>query len=88
MTFNYDFVFIQPFTSSIMPGKENLIWPIYSIYFWEIVIKTTLDLLNIVESIKHHVLAPRAKTQEDMNNYMRGMKVDLTERYTVSYHYL
>ena len=72
----------------IMPGKEDLIWTIYSIYFLEIVIKTILDFLNIMENVKHHILAPRAKTQEDMNNYMGGIKIDLVERYTVSHHHI
>ena len=68
-----------------MPGEEDLIWSIYTIYFIEIIVKSSLDLLDISGNLKRHILAPRAKTQEDMNNYMRGKELDLADQYTVSY---
>ena len=32
--------------------------------------------------INRHILAPRARTQEDMNFYMRGSEIEIAERYT------
>ena len=67
-----------------MPGEEDLIWSVYSIFIVEMIFKSCFDLLDIVENVKRHVFAPRAKTQEDMNNCMSGRQLDLSERYTVS----
>lgn len=68
-----------------MPGEEDLIWSVYSIFFAEIVVKSCLDLLDISGNLKRHFFAPRAKTQEDMNNHMTGKELDLADQYTVSH---
>jgi len=73
---------VMPFTSTVTPGEDNLLYGVYSIFFTEIVVTTSLGFLDIWPNLQRHVFAPRAKTQEDMNNYMGGREIDLAERYT------
>jgi hypothetical protein len=66
-----------------MGGEDDILYSVYSIFVAEIVNETTLRFLDINQNLKRHYLAPRAKTQEDMNTYMGGKEVDLSDRYTV-----
>ena len=66
-----------------MAQKDDLLLGVYNIFFSEIVWVTGLNILDIFENLKRHVFAPRAKTQEDMNQLMKGSSVDLADRYTV-----
>jgi hypothetical protein len=68
-----------------MDGDDHLLAGIYAIFFAEIVTSTGLQLLDISGNLKRHYFAPRAKTQEDMNECMSGCKVELAERYSVSF---
>jgi len=67
-----------------MNGNEHLLAGVYSIFFSEIVTITLIQLIDIGGNVKRHVFAPRAQTQEDLNQCMSGTIVELAERYTVS----
>lgn len=73
---------ITPFTSTLMEGEDHLLAGVYAIFFSEIVTITALQLLDIGGNINRHIFAPRAKTQEDINQCMSGSVVELAERYT------
>jgi len=73
---------IQPHTSKIGAGEDHLLQGVYAIFLSEIVIVTSLQLVDIIQNLKRHFFAPRAKTQEDMYLYMRGNEVDLADQYT------
>jgi len=73
---------ITPYTSTTLGDKDALLSGVYSIFFAEIVTGNVLQLLDIGENFKRHVLAPRAKSQEAMNLNMRGTAIFLAERYT------
>ena len=67
-----------------MNGEEHLLAEIYKIFFSEIFITTALQFLDVPGNLARHIFAPRAKTQEEMNQNMRGSEVEIAERYTVS----
>lgn len=71
-----------------MARDSDLLFSVYNIYFSEIVWITGFDLLDFWQNLKRHVFAPRAKTQEDMNNHMSGSKLDLSDQYTVRNSFL
>lgn len=73
---------ITPFTSTTLGNKDDLLAGVYNIFFAEIVTVNILQLLDIGENFKRHILAPRAKTQDAMNLNMRGTETFLAERYT------
>lgn len=73
---------ITPFTSTLMYGDDDLLAGLYAIFFSEIVTITVIQLLDIGGNINRHIFAPRAKTQEDINQCMSGSVVELAERYT------
>lgn len=73
---------ITPFTSTLMGGDDHLLAGVYAIFFSEIVTITVIQLLDIGGNINRHIFAPRAKTQEDINQCMSGSVVELAERYT------
>ncbi len=68
-----------------MNGDEFLLAGVYAIFFAEIITTTALQLLDISGNLKRHYFAPRAVTQEEMNSCMKGSKVELAERYSVSF---
>ena len=72
---------ITPFTATLSP-KGGLIASVYGIFFAELTTKTALQLIDIYGHIQRHILAPRAKTQDEMNIYMQGDEVELAERVT------
>ena len=72
----------SPFDSRIMNGDESLLSSVYKVFFAEIVTSSGLQILDLGENFKRHILAPRAKTQEQLNLSMRGSETLLAERYT------
>ena len=74
---------MKPFTLTISAGNEDLLYSVYNIYFSEIVFVTGFDILDIGGNMNRHLFAPRATTQEDMNNNMKGKEVDFADKYTV-----
>ena len=73
--------FITPFTDTLSNHK-GLISSVYKIFFTEIVTNIGVQFVDIVGNLKRHVLVPRCKTQDAMNNAMAGLPVDLAERAT------
>ena len=72
----------SPFDSRIMNGDESLLSSVYKVFFAEIVTSSGLQILDLGENFKRHILAPRAKTQVQLNLSMRGSETLLAERYT------
>lgn len=75
---------ITPFTSTLGDDKRDLLPSIYAILLSDVWLTPLLRLVDIVGNFKKHVLAPRAKTQEEMNLSFQGTFYNLGERYTVS----
>jgi hypothetical protein len=73
-------VVITIFTSTLTNTK--LINQVYSLFFAEILTSNVILLLDPMEHIKRHILAPRAMTQDAMNLKMQGAVFELAERYT------
>lgn len=73
---------ITPYTSTTLGRNNDLLAGVYNVFFAEIVTSTILQLLDIGENVKRHIIAPRAKSQEAMNLNMRGSEIFLAERYT------
>jgi len=71
---------ITPFTNTLDP--EGLISQIATIFLAEIVTVNVIQLLDVWGHIQRHFLAPRAKTQDAMNQWFKGYDVELAERYT------
>lgn len=72
---------ITPFTATLVE-KGGLISQVYTLFFTEIF---TLNVIQLVDPVGHfyrHFLAPHAKTQDEMNIWMKGLEVELAERYT------
>lgn len=70
---------ITPFTNTLQPNP-GLISQINAIFFAEIVTTNVIQLSDVWGHIQRHVLAPRAKTQDLMNLYFKGLQVELAER--------
>lgn len=72
---------ITPFTNTLTPSN-GLISQIAAIFFAEIVTTNVIQLTDVWGHIQRHILAPRAKTQDAMNQLFKGLEVELAERYT------
>ena len=75
------------FLESITPdqdksGTQTLPQTAYNVIYAELFTIPIIKLLDIVGFVKKHILAPRARDQEEMNAYFMGAKSDLAERYT------
>ena len=74
-----------PFTSTIAnPAVDpnGLVVRLNTLFYSEITMGMLLQGSDYMGLIKRHILAPRAKTQEDMNFNMSGGGVEIAERYT------
>jgi hypothetical protein len=76
---------ITPFTSTLGDEKTDLLPAIYAILLSDVYLTPLLRLIDVAGNFKKHVLAPRAKTQEEMNLNFQGTFYNLGERYTVSH---
>ena len=66
-----------------MSGERDTFMVIFNVFLYQIIF-TGLGCFDFIQNFKRHILAPRAKTQEDMNTLMGGMELDIAERYSVS----
>lgn len=73
---------ITPFTSTVSNGSKDVLVTISAILWSELLVVPFLRLLDIVGTLKKHILAPRAVTQEQMNLSFQGTPYNLGERYT------
>lgn len=73
---------ITPFTGNVTEGAQDVLPTLVAILYSELFITPTLKLLDIFGNLKKHILAPRTRTQEEMNGYFTGTFYNLGERYT------
>ena len=74
---------VTPFTMSLANG-EHLIKAVAAIFIAEMFTAPIVQALFIPGIIKMHIVAPRCKDQDSMNQCFEGMPWELGERYTVS----
>ena len=75
---------VTPFQATLDQAENNLpgLLPTVNKLFWsQLSTAPVLQLLDIGGFLKRHILAPRAKTQEEANMCMRGSPVHLAQRY-------
>lgn len=63
--------------------KGSLVYSVYPVIFAEMFITPLVLMADVVENFRKHILAPRARDQEEMNSYFTGTEFELAERYTV-----
>jgi hypothetical protein len=72
---------------SVQDGKENLqqslIYNVYPVMVAELFCTPILELMDPVGNFLKHVMAPRARDQQEMNACFQGGRFWLAERYTV-----
>lgn len=73
---------VTPFASTLGSGTDDLVDGVKDIFVAEIVTSSLIKFIDPVGLFKRHYLAPRAKSQEEMNSYMRGEVWYLAERFT------
>jgi hypothetical protein len=73
---------ITPFASTLFPEPGGLVTQVYALFFTEIFTMNVIQLADPYGHFMRHFLAPRAKTQDEMNLQMKGLEVELAERYT------
>mmetsp|Transcript_29806 Transcript_29806/g.49189 ORF Transcript_29806/g.49189 Transcript_29806/m.49189 type:complete len:964 (-) Transcript_29806:41-2932(-) len=73
---------ITPFTSTISGDIRDVIPTINAILWSELWLAPFLRLFDPVGNLGKHFVAPRARTQESMNNWFHGTVYNLGERYT------
>ena len=72
-----------PFTHSLSDNDDDLIPSIYRIFFAELLAAPAIILSDPLGHFEKHIMAPRyAKTQDEINSYMRGTIYEVAERYT------
>ena len=73
---------------SVEDGNESrhqsLIYKVYPVIITELFVQPVIEMMDLPENFKKHILAPRAKDQEEMNACFSGARFWLAERYTVS----
>lgn len=75
---------IYPFTSTLDEREgsvSGLIGAVHSLLFSQLIFSPALQIADIGGNVSRHIMAPRAKTQEQMNLCMAGTEVSLAERY-------
>jgi hypothetical protein len=72
---------ITPFTSTLVV-ENGLINQIYALFFTEIFTMNVIQMIDPWGHVMRHFLAPRSKTQDEMNVNMKGLEVEVAERYT------
>lgn len=62
--------------------KQSLTYSVYPLIFAEMFTVPILKMADIVGNIRKHILAPRARNQDEMNACFIGGRFELAERYT------
>lgn len=74
-------------TISVEDGNEflhqSLMYRVYPVIVAELFCNPLIELLDPLENLRKHFLAPRAKDQAEMNACFTGGRFWLAERYTV-----
>ena len=71
-------------TSTLGQESNDLLPTIYAILLADVWLSPLLRMSDWLTNIKKHILAPRARTQEEMNLWFQGTYYNIGERYTVS----
>jgi Calcium-dependent channel, 7TM region, putative phosphate len=75
---------ITPFEATLDKREKSLpglLPTVHSLFFSQLGLTPALQLLDIGGNLQRHIMAPRAKTQAEMNLAMRGTPVHLAVRY-------
>lgn len=65
---------LTPWSSTLAEGKRDVLPQISAILWSELWIVPGLRLLDLYGNLKKHVLAPRSRTQQQMNLNFQGTK--------------
>jgi len=82
---------ITPFTVTLDDKEEStqeLVPKVFALFWSQLVVSPLLQISDIGGNVQRHLLAPRAKTQDQMNMNMRGSNVSLAARYANLIKYL
>ena len=63
--------------------RETLLYLVYPVIVAELVCNPLILVMDVWENFRKHILAPRARSQEEMNACFSGGRFWLAERYTV-----
>jgi hypothetical protein len=64
--------------------QQSLIYKVYPVIVAELFCTPIVELMDPEGNFRKHILAPRARDQQEMNACFRGGRFWLAERYTVS----
>eukprot|EP00592_Proboscia_alata_P008819 CAMPEP_0194364480 /NCGR_PEP_ID=MMETSP0174-20130528/12400_1 /TAXON_ID=216777 /ORGANISM="Proboscia alata, Strain PI-D3" /LENGTH=923 /DNA_ID=CAMNT_0039138535 /DNA_START=73 /DNA_END=2844 /DNA_ORIENTATION=+ len=70
-----------PLTETLQKGPY-LVETVYKLYYAEMTLVPVLNYLDIVGTVKRHLLGPRARNQVDMDFYFKGSSFYLADLYT------
>ena len=62
--------------------QQSLLFKVYPVIVCELFVNPLIDLMDMEGNFRKHILAPRAKDQEEMNAHFNGSRFWLAERYT------
>jgi len=74
--------FITPFTHTLGDDSSDMIPTISALLISESWLSPLMRISDYTSNLKKHVLAPRARSQEEMNSWFTGSWFQLGERYT------
>lgn len=63
--------------------RDSLAYKVYPVMVAELFFSPLIYMSDAKENFRKHILAPRARDQDEMNSYFSGTKFELAERYTV-----
>ena len=73
------------FSSTISNNDDNnLNQNVYNLIYAELFTIPLIKLVDVMGLVRKHILAPRARDQDEMNSYFIGGRCELAERYTDS----
>lgn len=75
IAFNRLLKLITPWTSTLSAGTRDVLAQINALLWSELWLTPALRLLDLWGNVKKHILAPRARTQEQMNLNFQGTQV-------------
>lgn len=73
---------ITPFSDTLSVGSTGMIPQVRALFITDMTVTNGIALLDPVGLFKHHIVAPRAKTQNAMNLAFQGTPYDLADCYT------
>lgn len=66
--------------------QQSLLYKVYPVIVAELLVNPIADVLDVEGNFRKHFLAPRARNQQEMNDFFGGSRFWLAERYTVRRH--